>query len=165
LTAAELERIFSRETTAGGVGNGDRIYAVGAIGVVVDCQARTVLIGRSGSSCVTQWSIGVGNCHGIFLLVKVATSNVDTHIAAAAIARSAHRGSVGASVVVDPVIVAGLNNASRGNGSTEHEAVIQTRVGGSVCDGGCVVLLVARACSHVDANVAACAIARTAHLG
>ncbi|MOA19023.1 hypothetical protein D3C78_1393750 [compost metagenome] len=124
-----------------------------------------MLIGRGGGCCVTEWGIGIGNCHGVFLLVQVAASNVDTHIAAAAIARSAHHGRVCAAVVIDPVIVAVLPDVSGGSSSAEHEAVIEAGVGGSVCDGGRVVLLVAGACCHVDADVAAGACGRAAHFG
>ncbi|MNF80523.1 hypothetical protein D3C84_627680 [compost metagenome] len=109
--------------------------------------------------------MGVGNGHGVFLLVKVTASNVDAHVAAAATPRGAHYGRVSAAIVVDLVIVAVLRDLSGSRGSAEYEAVIQAGFGRCVRNGGGVVLLVASACCHVDANVAAGARGGAAHFG
>ena len=166
MTAAGFERLVERGTTAGGFGNRNRIDAVGPVGGVVHYQARTALVGGGGSSCVAEWGIGIGNCHGVFLLVQIAASNVDTHVAAAAAAGSAHHGRVSHAKVVDAVTVAGLPHVGGGSGRAEHKAVIDRGiVGGCVGDGGGVVLLVAVTCRHVDADVAAGTFGLTAHLG
>ncbi|MNP24040.1 hypothetical protein D3C76_1167760 [compost metagenome] len=166
MTAAGFERLVKRGTTGPRIGNSDRINTVGPVGSVVHCQARTALVGRGGGSCVTQWSIGIGNGHGVFLLVQIATSNVHTHITAAAVGGSTHHGRIGHAKVVDAIIVADLCDVRSGSGRTEHKAVIDRGVvGGCVGDGSGVVLLVAGTCRHVDADVAACACGRTAHLG
>ncbi|MNZ62134.1 hypothetical protein D3C78_802490 [compost metagenome] len=69
-------------------------------------------------------------------------------------------------MVVDLVVVAVLRDSGGGFGGAEHEAVIDgAGVGASVGDGGGVVLLVAGACSDVDADVAAGARSGVAHLG
>ena len=166
MTATSLEGLLARGTTTSSFGNRNGIHAVGPVSGVVHYQARTVLIGGGGGSCATEWSIGIGNCHGVFLLVQIAASNVDTHVAAAAVGGSTHHGRVGYAEVVDAVTVAGLPDVSGGSGSAEHEAVIDRGVvGGCVSDRGGVVLLVAGTCRHVDADVAARACGRTTHLG
>ncbi|MNZ62135.1 hypothetical protein D3C78_802500 [compost metagenome] len=83
LAAAGVELLLVTGLATGRFGERQGIYAVGPISVVDHHQARTGLGGRRGGCCVTERGIGVGNCHGVFLLVKVAASNVDAHVAAA----------------------------------------------------------------------------------
>ncbi|MNE22908.1 hypothetical protein D3C80_1161370 [compost metagenome] len=160
-----VEGAFARRRTADGFGKGQRIQTGFPIGVVVDSQARAVLIGRGGGPCVTEWRIGIGNGHGVFLLVKVATSNVDTDVAVGTTGRSAHDRRVLRRPVVDLVVVAVLRDAGGSFGSAEHEGVVDARFGLSVGDGRGVVLLVAVTGRHVDTDVAARAFGGIGHLG
>lgn len=57
------------------------VSTVGAVCAVVHSQAWAVLVGGSSGSGVTQWGTRVGDGHGVFLLVEVATGNVDADVA------------------------------------------------------------------------------------
>jgi hypothetical protein len=84
LSTLRLEFLLKEELPLA-VGNSHRIHAISPVGDVIHGQARAALISRRQWRWRCPAGVGVGDCHGVFLLVKITTSNVDTHIAAAAV--------------------------------------------------------------------------------
>lgn len=92
-------------------------------------------------------------------MVKVASSHVDTHVAAATVSRTTHIGAVVGGLVVDLVVVLGLRNL----GSCHHRPKDKRAIAAG--NGGSIVLLVTVACCNVDAHVTGGTRGRVVHVG